>query len=119
MVAQHITTSLDRIREIFEKASERIEKLQPGEKVPATVLAEEIADQYGMTGPQLYPTLRFLFDGYPGIIVRRGAHGGIIRPLPEDQNKKKSKASTTDAKTSEPSSETESSESSEDSTVTE
>jgi hypothetical protein len=36
-----------------------------------------------MTGPQLYPTLKFLIDGYPGVKVSRGAHGGIERlPVP-------------------------------------
>jgi hypothetical protein len=79
---QHITSSLDKIRTFFDKASSRIEALKPGEKVPATVLADEIAKEHGMTGPQLYPVLKFLFDGYPGVEIRRGAHGGIIKLAP-------------------------------------
>jgi hypothetical protein len=70
-----------KIRSIFEKASTRIEALKPGEKVPATVLADELAKEIGMTGPQLYPTLKFLFDGYPGVDVRKGAHGGIFKQV--------------------------------------
>jgi hypothetical protein len=75
----HVEASLDKIRAIFEKASARIEALKPGEKVPATELAAQLGKEIGMTGPQLYPTLKFLFDGYPGVDVKRGAHGGIIK----------------------------------------
>lgn len=86
--SDHVETSLDKIRKIFEKASERVEQLQPGEKVPATVLASQLGEEFGMSGPQLYPVLRFLFDGYPGILVRRGAHGGLLRPAPQQDKKK-------------------------------
>lgn len=79
MNKQHIETSLSRIRTIFEQASERIEALKPGEKVPATTLATDIAKEHGMTCPQLYPTLLFLIKDYPGVEVRRGAHGGIVK----------------------------------------
>lgn len=79
MNKEHVEDSLAKIRTIFEKASTRIEALKPGEKIPATVLAEDIAKENGMTGPQLYPTLKFLFDGYPGVDIRKGAHGGIIK----------------------------------------
>jgi hypothetical protein len=75
----HIESALSNIRSIFEKASERIEALKPGEKVAATELAKELGKEIGMTGPQLYPTLKFLFDGYPGVDVKRGACGGIIK----------------------------------------
>jgi hypothetical protein len=77
MVDQHIDASIARIRGIFQKASDRIEALKEGEKIPATKLAEDIAKEYGMTGPQLYPTLKFLFDGYPEVEITKGAHGGI------------------------------------------
>lgn len=76
---QHIENSLANIRVIFEEAAERIEALKPGEKVPATVLAQDIADKHDMTGPQLYPTLLFMIKGYPNVEVRRGAHGGIFK----------------------------------------
>jgi hypothetical protein len=94
--SDHVEASLGKIREIFEKASERVESLQPGEKIPATALASQLAAEYGMTGPQLYPVLRFLFDGYPGVLVRRGAHGGILKPGPE-ASKKKATSVTTEA----------------------
>lgn len=79
-VDKHLDLALGKIRVIFEEASTRIEAIAPGEKIPATKLAEDIAKAHGMTGPQLYPTLKFLFEGYPGVNVQRGAHGGIIRP---------------------------------------
>jgi len=75
----HVDECLANVRVIFEKASERIESLQSGQKVPATVLAAELAESIGMTGPQLYPTLLFLIKNYPGVDVKRGAHGGIIK----------------------------------------
>ena len=72
-----------KLRPIYDKARERIDALKPGEKIPATTLADEIAKPLGMTQAQLYPTLKFLFDGYPGVEVRKGAHGGIFKlPVP-------------------------------------
>lgn len=76
---EHIDNSLAKIRTIFEKASERLESLKSGEKISATALAAELAESVGMTGPQLYPTLLFLIRDYPGVDVKRGAHGGIIK----------------------------------------
>lgn len=79
MSDQHVENSLDKIRNIFKEASSRIDALKPGEKIPATVLAQDLAEKIGMTGPQLYPTLKFLFDGYPDVDIKRGAHGGIYK----------------------------------------
>lgn len=76
---QHLENALAKIRPIFEKAVERIDALKPGEKIPATKLADDLAKEVGMTGPALYPTLKFLFEGYPGVDVKRGAHGGIVK----------------------------------------
>ena len=85
-IQQHIEKALNEIRaQIFDKAAARIEALKPGEKIPATTLADELARQIiqadgkPMTGPQLYPTLKFLLKGYPGVEIARGAHGGIKR----------------------------------------
>lgn len=79
----HIEKAVGNVRSIFEKAAARIDALAPGEKVPATTLAADLAKELGMTGPQLYPTLKILFDGYPGVDIKRGAHGGIMKlPLP-------------------------------------
>lgn len=75
----HVDVSLEKIRVIFEAAASRIDALKSGEKIPATKLAEELAASYDMSGPQLYPTLLFLLKGYPGVDVKRGAHGGIIK----------------------------------------
>lgn len=79
MNSAHIEASLTKIRAIFERASQRIDDLKVGEKIPATKLAEELGKEIGMAGPQLYPVLCFLFKGYPGVEVKRGAHGGIIK----------------------------------------
>lgn len=82
-VQEHIDAALNDVRGLFMKAVDRIEAIKPGEKIPATQLAEDLAKERGMTGPQLYPTLKVLLDNYPGVVIRRGAHGGIFRPLPE------------------------------------
>jgi len=82
----HIDASLNKIRNIFEKASTRIEALKVGEKVTATGLAKDLAEEIGMTGPALYPTIKFLLEGYPGVSVTRGAHGGITKLAQVDQN---------------------------------
>lgn len=74
---QHIDETLNKIRAIYVEAATRIDALQGTEKIPATKLAEELAKSRDMTGPSLYPTLKFLLDGYPGVEISRGAHGGI------------------------------------------
>lgn len=87
-VTQHIEEALNEVRAIFQKAVDRIEAIPPGGKIPATKLADDLAEGIvmpngkPMTGPQLYSTLKFLLDGYPGVKILRGAHGGIHRPLP-------------------------------------
>lgn len=82
MNVKHIEDSLAKVRPIYERASARIEALKIGEKIPATKLAEELAAEFGTTGPALYPTLKFLLTGYPGVSVTRGAHGGITKLAP-------------------------------------
>lgn len=77
MNTDHIELSLAKIRVIFEKACQRIDNLKKGEKITSTGLASEIAKEYGTTGPVLYPVLKFLFEGYPGVKKTRGAKGGI------------------------------------------
>lgn len=83
-IQQHIEKALNEIRvEIFDKAAARILALKDDEKVPATTLAEELAheiiqaDGKPMTGPQVYPTLKFFLRGLPCFEITRGAHGGI------------------------------------------
>ncbi len=98
MNKQHVDDTLARIRPILEKASARIEAIPPGQKIPATALADELAKELGMTGPQLYPTLKFLFTNYPGVDVRAGAHGGIYKLQPgEVPGQKKSKKTDSDS----------------------
>lgn len=88
-----VARTLAAIRPLLEKASAQIEAIKPGEKIPATELASEIAKEIGMTGPQLYPTLKFLFDNYSGLDVRKGAHGGLYKLLPgEVKGQKKAKS---------------------------
>lgn len=77
--SSHIDITLAKIKVVFERASQKIEALKSGEKIPATVLSKELAEEIGMTGPQLYPTLLFLIKDYPGVDVKRGAHGGIVK----------------------------------------
>lgn len=93
-VQKHMDEAMDQIRALFMKAVTRIEAIKPGEKIPATQLADDLAKERGMTGPQLYPTLKFILTHYPGVEIRRGAHGGIFRPLP-DAEKKESEATVT------------------------
>lgn len=89
---QHVTESIAKIKNIFDKAAARIDAITPGSKIPATELASDLAKEIGMTGPQLYPTLKFLYDNYPGVDIRKGAHGGIYKLLPGELPSKKVKA---------------------------
>lgn len=77
IVDEHIEKSLDYVRKIYKEASVIIEALKSGEKIPATKLAIEVAKNYGMSGPQLYPTILFLLKDYPGVKQKRGVQGGI------------------------------------------
>lgn len=97
-VQDHREKALNEVRTFFNKAIERIEAIKPGEKIPATQLAEDLAKEQSpdLTGPQVYPTLKILLDKYPGVDVRRGAHGGIYRLLPgEVAGQKKASKDTT------------------------
>jgi hypothetical protein len=78
-IKAHVDQVLDDIRGIYLQAAERIEALRPGEKLPATALAEDLAKDFGLTGPQLYPIVKRLLEGYPGTTLKRGAHGGIYK----------------------------------------
>ncbi len=78
-VLAHIESALDEIRALYIKAATEIEALKVGEKIPATTLAGDLAKEQGKTGPQIYPTLKLLFDGYPKVVIKKGAMGGIER----------------------------------------
>lgn len=86
-VTKHIEDSLANIRTMFERAAARIEALpEDGKtKIPATKLAEEIGQEFGLSGPTLYPTMLFLFKGYPGTELHRGARGGIVKVTAKDK----------------------------------
>lgn len=85
--SSHVDERIARVRALFEKASEIIEAIPKGQKIPATKLAEDLAKEFGQTGPQLYTTLKILIDDYPGRIIKRGAHGGIYNPTDEEREK--------------------------------
>lgn len=98
-VLDHIESRVAHIKSLFVSAATRIERLHPGEKIPATQLSEEIAKELrtnsndkGPTGAVLYPTLKILFDNYPGVEIKRGAHGGIMRPLPKTVSTEETKS---------------------------
>jgi hypothetical protein len=91
MNKQHVELTISVLRPILEKASARIEAIPPGQKIPATTLAADIGKEIGMTGPQLYPTLKFLLKDYPGVDIRAGAHGGIYKLLPGEVPGQKAK----------------------------
>jgi hypothetical protein len=75
---QHIDHQLSLLRTILEEASEKIEALKPGERLPATQLAHTIAAKYEINGIELYTVLKlFLFKGYPGVKFNKGRNGGI------------------------------------------
>ena len=78
-IMNHIESSLLEIRAIFIKTAEQIEALAPGEKIAATKLAEKIGQEYDIPAMTMYPTLKFLFDNYPGVDVKRGRFGGLIK----------------------------------------
>jgi len=85
---QHIENNLVLLRTIFEETAAKIEALQPGERIPATQLAQTIAAQHEINGIELYTVLKlFLFKDYPNIKINRGRNGGLEKlPMKEDAN---------------------------------
>lgn len=79
MHSDHVDTALGKIRNIFVDVSSYIEGMNSGDKIPATKLAAMYSEKYDLRWSDLYPTLKFLFTGYPGIEIKRGAHGGIFK----------------------------------------
>lgn len=82
MSHQDIEVALGTIRNFFLEAQQHIDTMKVGDKVPATKLAEQIAQHHEMTGPQLYPVLKFFFDVCSDLNVKRGAHGGLFKVAP-------------------------------------
>jgi hypothetical protein len=79
-VLNHIEQSLNNVRDIFIKIAEHVEKINPGERLPSTKLADEVGAELGLTGSSLYPIMRLLTDvGYPGIKNMKGRYGGLYR----------------------------------------
>ena len=85
-VQKHLEDKLLEIRSIFEKAIMKVEAIKPGEKVPVTKLIGEVAQEIGANAPALYHVLRYLFKDYPIIIPKKGAKGGLFRPLYTEVN---------------------------------
>jgi hypothetical protein len=79
MSSKYVEDTLNMIRPFFDEVQTHLDTMKVGDKVPATKLAERIAERHGMTGPQLYPTLKFFFDNCPELEVRRGAQGGLFK----------------------------------------
>lgn len=77
LVDEHVEKTLDHVRTIYKQVAEIIGTLKSGEKIAATKLAEDVAKKYGMSGPQLYPTILFLLNDFPGTKRKRGVQGGI------------------------------------------
>ena len=74
-----IETALVEIRGMFIEAATAIEDLKQGDRIQATGLAERIGKSLDLTGPETYPTLKFLLKHYPDIELKRGAKGGIYK----------------------------------------
>lgn len=78
-VQNHIENRLNVYRTLFTQAAERVEALKPGEKIPATTLAKELAVEHEMTDQQAYLVLKVLWAEYPGVKLKGGAKGGIFK----------------------------------------
>jgi len=78
-VEVHIQNALRNVEKLFRHSCYCIEKIPLNSKRPATELARDVGSQHGYTGPEVYPTLLFLFKNYPNIEIKRGAHGGLKR----------------------------------------
>ena len=78
---QHTELALDKVRTIFEFVNDEIKKLKSGERIPATVLSVNVAKKLldGRTGSQIYPLIKILLDGYPGVKITIGAKGGVLK----------------------------------------
>lgn len=65
------------LKEILTEASVYIENMEANKTKPATKLAGEIGDKFSLSQQEAYSILVHFFKEYPGVEVRKGAHGGI------------------------------------------
>lgn len=77
------------IRQMFELANERIEKLIPDEKdhIGIMLLCQEIGNIINKTPMEVYPILRLLLDEkeeMEQIIIKKGRFGGVYKAIQEE-----------------------------------
>lgn len=97
----HVELSLDRIRVIFTELANDLNALTPGHGPEERLRVVDWAENYvrnhrsqflsasdeekdetkriHSAATQLYNTICYLIEGYPGIVVKRGRHGGAYR----------------------------------------
>ena len=75
----HISDILFTISDIFERVSEKVEQLHPGDKLTLTNLVDLFAHKYSLPKTRVYNLIKCLLDTYPGIEIRSGHNGGIIK----------------------------------------
>lgn len=81
-VTEHIDLAASRMRKIFQSVSNKIEErmkvVAVGSKLcNVTALAVEIGKEFDCSGPEMYPFVKAILEGYPNIECKRGAKGGI------------------------------------------
>ena len=74
---QHIKNCLSSIRDIFEEADKIIQNVNVGEQIFTTNIAKTLGEKFEIKSSVLYMTLQFLFNDYPGIVIKTGRSGGL------------------------------------------
>lgn len=89
-VQDHIDKRVEDFRKVLEECSDKIESLKEKERLPVVAYAKELTEKLGITD-NLYHVLRHFLKGYPGIVVRAGAHGGVEKLFNTTTEEKKNK----------------------------
>jgi len=88
-ISNHINNSLNFVKKIFERASEILESVKPGQTLTMTKLSSRLAEEFGMQDLQIYNLLKIFSNDYPGFEYRRGSKGGFYRSVSSEDNSKK------------------------------
>jgi hypothetical protein len=78
-INQHLDLATQKIRQIFNKTSDRLEQVKPGETLTVGKLSSDVGAEVGLTRGQVYPILVMMLDNYPGFKRKKGSSGGMER----------------------------------------
>lgn len=89
-INNHLNNVMSDVNNIFELVILKIKEMNIDEKIPSTILAKNLSEELKLTPNCVYNTMLFLTkENYPGVIIHKGAHGGILKKADADATEHK------------------------------